>query len=267
MSAIQIIPSDSVSVFQVITDLKVTNPNKAQAIIRPNNPPVGIAGYVFDIVGDESMEITSDITDHYVEDNTSIQDQISLKPEKFTVHGMVAELVMLQPLQAEQAPQTNVLPLFAPLAPVFTPASLEIQSVAAIGTSAQTISVVDTQSLSGYFSSGAGSIPQTRQSKAFAYFYQLWKGRQLFSVETPWGIMNSMAIESLSPSQGEDSKYKTDFSITFKKIRFAQAVSVNLGQLAGRAAQQRATTTQQSKATTSTATNPQKQSFIYQMGH
>jgi len=267
MPAVQIIPSDSASVFQVLNDLKVTRPDKVQAIIRPNNPPAGIAGYVFDIVGEESMELNSDITDHYVEDNTSIQDQISLKPEKFTVRGMVAELKMVEPLQAIQSPELNALPFFPVLSPVFTIGSEELQLSLAAGLAAQTNSIIETQSLFGYFNGNAGSIPQTAQGKAFAYFYQLWKGRQMFSVETPWGVMNSMAIESLSPTQGDVTRYRTDFAITFKKIRFAQAVTVNLGQLAGRAAQQQASTTQQAKATTTTATEPQKQSFIYQMGH
>lgn len=268
MPAVQIIPSDSASIFDVMKRLKTLDPNGVQsAIIRPNNPPAGIAGYVFDIVGEESMELNSDITDHYVEDNTSIQDQISLKPEKFTVRGMVAELKMVEPLQAIQSPTLDALPFFDPLFPEFTVGSEELQLTVNLGQSVQINSIVDTQSLFGYFQSNAGSIPQTQQGKAFAYFYQLWRGRQLFSVETPWGIMNSMAIESLSPTQGDSTKYRTDFAITFKKIRFAQAVTVNLGQLAGRAAQQQSPTTQQAKATTTTATEPQKQSFIYQMGH
>lgn len=264
-SPVSIIPADSQSIFSVINAL--TNPQDYQAIVRPNNPPNGIAGYIFDIVGEESMEMVSDITDHYLEDNTSIQDQISLKPEKFTVKGMVAELVYSTPTQPVQAQTVNTLPTFDGLTPAFTNSQIELQYTALAAASAQPASVADSQSLFNYFNGSLGQQANSRQSKAFSYFYQLWKGRQLFSVETPWGIMNDMAIESLSPSQGEDSKSRTDFSITFKKLRFAQSVTVNIGNLAGRAAAQQSPTTQQSKATTTNVTNAKKQSFLYQMTH
>jgi hypothetical protein len=264
-SPVAIIPAESQSIFSVINAL--TNPQDYQAIVRPNNPPNGIAGYIFDIVGEESMEMVSDITDHYLEDNTSIQDQISLKPEKITIKGMVAELVMTTPTQAVQAPTVNTLPLIDGMQPDFTNSQIVLQTTALANADAQPNSVAESQSLFNYFNGSLGSQANSRQSKAFSYFYQLWKGRQLFSVETPWGIMNDMAIETLSPSQGEDSKSRTDFSITFKKLRFAQSVTVNIGNLAGRAASQQSPTTQQSKATTTTASPAQASTFLYQMTH
>lgn len=267
MPSVSIIPSDSTSMFEVLNNLKVTRPDKYQAIVRPNNPPVGVAGYVFDIVGRGAMDLTSDITDHYVEDNTAIQDQISIKPEKFTVSGIVAELVFTQPIQQLQDAVVNPLPLFGPLLPQFTIGSEQIQAANEASTASQTNAIVDTQSLYGFFNGNVGSLSQTRQSKAFSYFYQLQRGRQLFSVETPWGIMNSMAIESVTAEQGEDSIYKSDFTITFKKIRFARTITVNLGQLAGRAAQQRAQTTQQAKATTTNVSEDRKRSFLVQMAN
>lgn len=266
MSSVQIIPSDSGSVYDVLQSLKTQRPDQYQAIVRPDNPPAGIGGFIFDITGEETMDLTADITDHYVEDNTAIQDQISLKPEKFTVRGLVAELVLVTPTPTVQSPLINALPFFAPLFPVFTIGSEQLQVLVTLGQQAQTRAIVDTQSLYNYFNGNVGSLSQTKQSKVFSYFYQLWKGRQLCSVETPWGIMNSMAIESITPTQGADSKYRTDFALTFKKIRFAKTVTVNIGQLADRAAQQRAEVTQQAKATTTTATQPQIQSFIWQMG-
>ena len=251
--------------FEVLNNLKITRPDNYQAIVRPQNPPLGIAGYIFDVVGEQAMDLTSEITDHFVEDNTTIQDQIALKPEKYTVKGLVAELVFTTPIQQLQEAATNPLPLFAPLSPVFTVGSLEIQAVAAAGTTAQTNAIVDTQSLYSFYNGSMGALAQTRQSKAFSYFYQLWLGRQLMSVETPWGVMNNMAIESITPTQGDQTKYQTDFSLTFKKIRFARTITVNIGQLAGRAAQQRADVTQQAKATTTTVSDSRKQSFLLQM--
>lgn len=48
---------------------------------------------IFDIAKDWSAELTSDITDYYVEDNTPVQDHIALKPKIVTISGYQGELV------------------------------------------------------------------------------------------------------------------------------------------------------------------------------
>jgi hypothetical protein len=48
---------------------------------------------VFDIATDWSVELNSDITDYYVEDNTAVQDHIALKPKMVTISGYQGELV------------------------------------------------------------------------------------------------------------------------------------------------------------------------------
>jgi hypothetical protein len=56
-------------------------------VVLPN-----IAGFIFDIEGTTQHNLISDITDHYVEDNTAIQDHIALKPLTITLknyHGEV----------------------------------------------------------------------------------------------------------------------------------------------------------------------------------
>ena len=49
---------------------------------------LGIGGLAFDIFEEHKVELQSDITDHYVEDNTAIQDQIANRPLKFTLRGI-----------------------------------------------------------------------------------------------------------------------------------------------------------------------------------
>lgn len=338
-----IIPSDQPSELDIVESLTTL---EQKAIIRPNNPPPGIAGFLFDIAGDEWVELTSQITDHYTEANQAVQDNIALAPEKITVRGMVAELVAATPAPQPVAPVTNPLPDNIPATPPLTDgATSSILSSAGIGFLAKTFvtnaalgilarkspgtaSVVkafgpqiiagaqgriltaltasmrtlqlpesitalqaipsaplpsDVQSAVGVVqkvlpkTAGSmiaavttlgnpasqqligGAVAQqdaasgqnasllqvyqakqptppnaTRQSSAFLYLYSLWKGRQLFSVETAWGIWTNMAIESIRAEQREDSKYVTNFSVTFKKIRIADTVTVKIGDLAGR---------------------------------
>ena len=103
-----IVPTDQASVFTGIASLSVLDRN---AIIRPANPPPGIAGFVMDVRMEDEVNLESDITDHYVEDNTAVQDQVSLKPEEVTVHGLVGELVMVQAQQDAVAAQIDALPV------------------------------------------------------------------------------------------------------------------------------------------------------------
>lgn len=337
-----------------------------QAIIRPNNPPPGIAGFLFDIRGEEVAELISEITDHYVEDNTAIQDQVALKPEMITVRGLVAELTNANYAYQPQNPPADPLPANAPMCPVPSPgtlsslvktviaknvtnAALQIiggskpkdaikgiinttkqQAIAgvrnkvnnvitssvtsaisnvknmAISTLLQPSSVkallspktllpTITQNAIGALKSlvpkslgkilGAIKKPKTpaaqqtlaasttsntddvnslflayiakqqtppdlsRQTSTFIYFYGLWKTRAIFSVETCWGIWNDMAIQSITATQPEETKDSTDFTIVFKKIRTAQVVTSQSGQLAGRLVAQASASTPSNNGT------------------
>lgn len=366
-----VIPSDQQSSdLDLIAALSTLN---KKAIVRPDNPPPGIAGFLFDIVGDEMVMLTSEITDHYVEDNTAIQDHVALAPEQITVKGIVAELVIGSELPPRTQPPSNPLPVCTPMMPVQTPGSLLAQfknitlgtisqaasvtlagvnpaaalrgairgvgnqvvanlqnKIASVADSAvrslsvpasvtalltpgvplplnaqtavnilQTLVPKKAQAIVGAIktaSSAASSLlltsattnpsdtinslheayvakqptppNTTRQSAAFLYFYNLWKSRQPFSVETAWGIWTNMAILSCRADQGEESKDKSDFTITFKKIRVAQDVTVKIGQLAGRNAMQATTTqpTQNGTAGQQQATPQQEESWLFQWG-
>ena len=112
--ATTIIPSDQPSIYAAITTLD----NKA--IVRPNNPPAGIAGFLFDLQADDEIHLQSDITDHYVEDNTAIQDHIALRPEEITLKGLVAELTDASPPSNATAGIQDALPLADPMVPELT---------------------------------------------------------------------------------------------------------------------------------------------------
>lgn len=342
-SARHIIPTDRASIYAQLTTL-----DKA-AIVRPNDPPAGIAGFLFDYDMEQFMELMSEITDNMIEDNTSLQDNISLLPERVTLRGFIAELTDVgsdDPTPpVKPSPLALVPGLFPPFAlaqtlnfgaristglvssasgkllssgfaaaasfagsvgpfsaeaivrtvtgelslvvAISNPVSLAINAavnnavksltggnaatssaisaaiVGAVGNVlgpalSPQISQLITNSVNSSIGTTAGSNPgpaaaaaasmyqyylnrspiepdQTAQSLALGYFYQMWLGRQLFSIETPWGVMNNMGILSVRAEQPEETKGWSSFSVTFKKIRIAQSVTVNLGQLAGRA--------------------------------
>lgn len=258
-----VIPSDTPSIFDVLASLTAL---QQQAIVRPNNPPPGIAGFLFDIPLGESIELTSNITDHYVEDNTAIQDQIALSPEQITVRGLVAELSDGRSEVPQLAPTPDPLPLNEPLVPNITTQAQQTQDAQLAIVDSSATAVTSQQSLYGYFNAQSAQQPnQTKQTKAFLYFYNLYKGRMRFSVDTPWGTMTNVAILSMRAEQSEDSKYVSELRITFKKIRVAGELVIATGQLAGRSALQAAPITRNGNAGELPQTQAQKESILYQM--
>ncbi len=233
-----IVPTQGIDVFAALNTLVVQT--SRLAIVRPNNPPPGVAGYLFNIVTDDAVDLESEITDHYIEDNTAIQDHIALKPELISVRGLVAELAGIQATQVTISQQPKALPSILGYLPVLTPGATQVNIQQNVEPERQRAAISDSQSLFGYYNSRAPQEPnQTKQSYVFGYFYQLWKGRQLFSVETPWGIWNNMAIMSLNATQGEDTRTVSDIRIQFKRISKVETVTITPGNLAGRATLQR----------------------------
>lgn len=257
-----IIPSDVPSAFDVLRSLTSL---ERQAIVRPNDPPPGLAGFLFDVVGEETFELQSDITDHYVENNTAINDQIALRPEVITLQGLVAELAGVPPVSGVAKETTeDTLPTNPFFLPELTPGARQTLSEL-LGTNIDTLaSTVSANSLYDYYARRFQSN-QTKQARAHAYFYQLWKGRVLMTVETPWGFMTNMVIQTMRAVQNEDSRYQSEFRLTLKKFRFAEEIVVSDGQLAGRNVPQLSPQTANSNAGTKDQTATEKSSILYKM--
>jgi hypothetical protein len=191
-----------------------------QYIVRPTGNPnlIGVGGFVFDILGPENVIMDSEITDHYVEDGSAIQDHIVLRPIKFTLRGYVAELNDILPnyglsvLKNIQSIGTvgGLLPNLSTQA---------TQAYAKLASSAAKVTNVINQGLNIYDIFTNHSTASSKQQKAFKFFQDLQASKTLVSVETPWRIFENMAIESIHPLQNEDTKYVTQFDVNFKQIR------------------------------------------------
>ena len=60
-------------------------------LIRPRSVS-GIGGFLFDYEGEENVSLHADITDHFVENNSAIQDHVARNPIHMTLRGFVAEI-------------------------------------------------------------------------------------------------------------------------------------------------------------------------------
>jgi len=203
------------------------------------NPPA----FLFHYEGENTATIDSDITDEFVEDNTAIQDQIALRPILVTTQGFIGELNNIPPLPSGLAGQIistalNALTPLAQYAPgvsvtaqnAYNEAFFAIQVANAAKNNAvaawSTITGTGGESVIG--PNGIAIQPnQSKQQTAFQTFFGYWTTRTLFTIQTPWVIMQNMAIKTLKAIQSPETNVITDFEITFKQMRFASSLLGN----------------------------------------
>lgn len=233
-----------------LSNLLMVSPQNVIGYQPQNNPSEGKdapkkKALLFHIEGENAARLASGITDHYVEDNTAIANQISLAPEEITVNGFIGELndvipQEFRPLKIAAEKLTSIA--------AFEP-SLSETAIIAYNTAFQAyqlaMSIANTavstwETISGDSSNinqavigGEGETAlqilqggtlknQNKQQIAFQQFYGYYRARTLFTVQTPWAVFQNMAIKNLNAIQDSETRMITDFEITFKAIRFAQ---------------------------------------------
>lgn len=254
-----------------LSNLVLVSPQATQGY-QPQNPnnPDGTPStatqppaLLFHYEGEQVVALQSDVTDHFIEDNTAIQDQVALRPEKITTHGFIGELNNVSPkiLQFLKSTSSSLTAVGAYVPRLTTSALIaynEAFFLYQVASSAANSAVSAWSSLtgsgenvigsggiqSGAFNPATGTVSnnQTKQQIAFQQFYGYWRARTLFTVQTPWAVFQNMIIETLRAIQDAETRMITDFEITFKMIRTAQtAESAGIAAiLQGRAAQQAA---------------------------
>lgn len=203
---------------------------------------------LFNYEGEQTVSLSSDVTDHYIENNTAIQDQVALKPETITTSGFIGELndvapAALIPLQTV-AEKLVAIGAYAPqISETAAIAYAKAFQLYQVGASLANSAVSSWSSLTG---GGAQTVingattqqdivnqtnkSQTKQQIYFQQFYGYWKNRTLFTVQTPWAVFQDMIIQNLRAVQDAETRMITDFEITFKLMRFASTQSVaNIG--------------------------------------
>lgn len=173
---------------------------------------------LFDYEGEQSVELTSDITDHYTEDNQSLQDQIALRPQIIRTLGYTGELTNVVP-EALKPLQTALLKL-TPLT-AYTP-ELTLTALLAYN-AAVTAYAVAKLGVSAAVSKWGTVDEQTKQQAMYLRFMGYWQERRLFKVQTPWYIAPFCAIQNVRAVQDAETRQISTFEVTFKTIRFAQS--------------------------------------------
>lgn len=207
---------------------------------QPNNEQPQQPALLFHYEGENTVVIESDITDHYVEDNTALQDQIALKPVIVTVHGFIGELNDIAPNALFAALQTiaSKLTVLGPYTPALSATALNAYNEALFLYETGAALVNAAQSTWASINGGGGEAVidgneivgtpslQTKQQIMFQQFFGYWSNRTLFTIQTPWAVFQNMAVKSVRAIQDGDTNTITDFEVTFKAIQFANEITV-----------------------------------------
>lgn len=225
-----------------ISNIALVTPEDIGYLPQDDNGLTGLKSIIFNYEQDNQATLESDITNNYVEDNSSRVDQISLKPETVIVSGVVGELNNLVPAKLKTA-KAVVDKLF--LLSYYTP-ELSVVAQRAYNAAAQAYDTADkisrsrVSSIASLAGTGQGTIgssglvtdadfgTQTKQQTYFQQFYGYWSNRTLFTIQTPWAIFKNMAIASLRAVQSSETKQVSDFEITFKMVRYASTKETSL---------------------------------------
>ncbi len=152
---------------------------------------------------------------------------MAIRPKKITLKGYVGELIYGENDQDNSILQklTQKLTVITSYLPTLSSAATQIQE----GIASPNATTLPLSSAANIYGLVKNVIPAlgigSNQQRAYAYFQALQSQAILVGVQTPWEFLTNMAVETIYAVQSEDSKYITDFSITFKQIRIASTVT------------------------------------------
>ena len=238
------------------------------ALVTPQED-VGFNGWLFHIPQDSSLEFNSNITDHYVENNKAVQDNVSLQPIEYTVTGLIGELNwrdVYDKTQQAVAAVEDKLPILSILTPELTAQALQTFNLVdkAYNTAKKLEKLAGDNNDDGVYEqflkqagkSFTSAIPGKlkQQELAVNFFFWAWQGRKLFRVQTPWRIFENMVIKSCRATQSESGKTATNLVITFKQLNIINWKIVN--KKIGMARNAMQTAAQVNKGTSKTEQDP-----------
>lgn len=192
---------------------------------------VGIGGFTADVRVNETIQLTSDVPDNYVEDGSVINDHIINTPTIISIDGEVSD-IHIKPNIVDTSiskPFDKISGIALKLFPSAKTAQM-VQKVNRI-TSAVS-SAVDTansfldagQDIFNVFS-GNSSDPQ---QAFFDFIDKIYYSKQLISIETPFKTYDNMRITSLTITRDNTTNQALKYKISAKEVRFAKTLTASL---------------------------------------
>lgn len=236
----------SIGAVAIVQDITVTEQNAAN--------------YYFDIITDTSLQLQNQITDNWVENNTSIQDHIAQSPLTITLRGISGEKVYkYDPEEAERllenARREAVkvgyngvstwldkigLSQAADLSNKLSSLSILYPAASNVTQLAKNVYNYAEQSFNRYktiidkfigkgnpmdsLNGESAMIPEdTRLRKIYRELSGLRASNTPLVVSTPYNVFANMYIQSVTLRQGNEN-FVTDIELTLKQINFADVI-------------------------------------------
>ncbi|MBQ0113347.1 MAG: hypothetical protein KBT03_09480 [Bacteroidales bacterium] len=192
-----------------------------------------------DIVGTETMYMSNEITDYFVENNTTYQDQIGIKPVVYTIKGEVGELSWYKKNEdnsisgAVAQKLTPVVSFLPSVSRTMSKIQDKALKVANVVDSLDNVSSRLLKATSFEYVDENGktqSLYPTKQQDIYKYLRSLRDSRKPINVKTAWGNIGGVkdignpdkytgyVIQDVTLEQGS-SVDKTNISITLKEFR------------------------------------------------
>ena len=208
----------------------------------------------FNIIQSEQITLSTDITDHIVEDHTTVQDHITIKPRTFIMKGLISEKTYVHPdsidIDQPSEPLTAKLVKLAVLAPTMSSyVSSAVNAATAVGNKLASIGnkiMNGANAVVGGIVKGLLKAVGLKQMINVNLEHNKWSedmiqdrvieildyyrvNRIPLSVNTGWGLelKDNYYITDIQVNQG-DTYQQSELSVTVKELRFTDIKLVKL---------------------------------------
>ena len=204
------------------------------AVVKPREATIGGEGWVFDIPKNEELRHARDITDHWTESGSYLNDHAATKPLEITLSGLVGTLVdfykknsVLGKIEGMAGNLSNRLTALGGTLGIMgvemSPQAQQtahkiLRDIEMAANTAQQIQKRGENIVNGLL--GIQQIDHIREQ--YNKLFALYETKELLTVITPWGEFNDMAITEISISSEEDTEHIANISITLKQLRIAE---------------------------------------------
>lgn len=175
-----------------------------------------------------SLNLTSQITTHYTEENYHINDHWALNPIQYTLTGLIGELIYRPAknwsVKAEHAFIDYLKPLgiISPTFDSYTQSAITLTN--AIEENYRRYENVAKKALRTIGVSD--SVTSTNQQFVISQLEDLRRNRQLVTIYTPYGIYEDMALTIINANQ-ENSQYQSSLEIQLQNWRTVNSETRN----------------------------------------
>ncbi len=189
---------------------------------------LGIAGLKFSIGKSESLELSSDITDFFLEDNTSVQQHISNKPKRLTLTGEIHEISLLSSdnsFAGELQSVTEKMTVVTALLPAISASYQSLRNIisdSSSGISSNSVNSDNINSAINLYSLYKNVLSlNTEQGRITQFITAIHNSKIGIGIDTRVGYFTDMYIESARISARDNTSQISDVEITVKQLRFS----------------------------------------------